>query len=365
MEGLKDEILDEGERLKWILEEIIYMVELQPKNVFILLMLLDPNDEYKLNIHKGDFLQFDPVKEFGIEEFDLICSNPPYQTSSKDLRGSKSLYNLFIDNSIKISNKVIMITPSRWFSNIDLKQFRYDMINNYGLKIIKNFKNSEEIFNGIELKGGVSYFLLDKNYNGEVLINSDYRNFKKYNIISDMDIDSILDKISNFKNITYNFNSGSYFKIETNDERLCDNSKKIKCYVSKQKGCVRYIDDDSIKKKENFKKYKVLIPSASGDKNNIGKLGNIIIAKPGEVCSASFVHFVFETEEECLNFKNYISTKLIKFLIGLRKPTQRVKKDIFEWVPLLDVNKEWNDKKINDYFNLSLSEIDFLQKNIF
>jgi site-specific DNA-methyltransferase (adenine-specific) len=367
MKGLKDWEPDSKKRYKHIMENIIYVVDINPKNLWIYYNIFDEKNELEMNYYLGSFLEegFDNhMKDvWKIDKWDLICTNPPYQSGSEDIRGSKSIYNIFIEKSHIIADKTIMITPSRWFSNIDLKIFREKMINSFGLKILKHYENGCDIFGkNIEIKGGVSYFLLDKNYCGDVLFNEKHITFSQ-NIISTDNISTLIEKIIKTENISSEFNSGSYFKIETNDKRVSDKND-IKCFMSKNNGYIKYISKSDLDIKPNIKKWKVLIPSASGSKNNIGSLGNIRIAKPNEVCSASFVHFAFDTELESTNFSLYIKTNLIKYLIKLRKPTQRVKKDIFEWVPKLDFTRTWTDEELYNYFNLTQEEIDLIEKTI-
>ena len=78
MESLKDEIINEKERKKHILENMIYMCELNKKNVFISKYIFDINNEYKLNLYEGDSLKLDYNKEFNVKKFDIIIGNPPY-----------------------------------------------------------------------------------------------------------------------------------------------------------------------------------------------------------------------------------------------------------------------------------------------
>jgi hypothetical protein len=78
MDGLKNEIIDDKERKKYILENMLYMSELNKKNVFVCQQIFDINNEYKLNLYCGDSLKLDTKKEFGVEKFDVIIGNPPY-----------------------------------------------------------------------------------------------------------------------------------------------------------------------------------------------------------------------------------------------------------------------------------------------
>ena len=365
MIGLAEWEPDAEKRYKHIVENMIYVCELQPKNMFLYMCAVDPFDTYKLNIYTGSFLEpeFDKhMKDvWGVEKFDVIIGNPPYQSSSEDIRGSKSIYNLFVDKSTKLSDKTLMVTPSRWFSNKNMELFRNDMLSKYGLKILNECDN--DTFKNAEIKGGVSYFLLENNYEGLVNFNGELKKFNSG--IIDINLDNFIKYVPNSSGFLCDlFVSGAYFGIETNDSRLNNNSNHTKCYVSKMNGTTKYIEPNEIPQKPNLDKYKLLVPSASGSKNNIGTLGRFEIARPSEVCSSSFSHFSFDTELECSSLKSYLSTKFIKFLIKVKKPTQRVKKDVFSLVPIVPFDRIWTDENVFDYFGISIEDIKYLDKII-
>ena len=109
-EGLKNEIKDMKERKKNILENMLYMSELNKKNVLVCKEIFDINNEYKLNIYEGDSLNVKYNKEFNIKEFDIIMGNPPYQKENKKnytARGgtNNNLYLEFINNAISLLKK--------------------------------------------------------------------------------------------------------------------------------------------------------------------------------------------------------------------------------------------------------------------
>jgi type I restriction-modification system DNA methylase subunit len=113
MEGLKEDIKDIKERKKHILENMLYMSELNKKNVLVCNQLFDINNEYKLNLYEGDSLKVNYEKEFGIKEFDIIMGNPPYQKNFKNNNsrvGGSSLWSAFINYSMNIlkNNKYLL-----------------------------------------------------------------------------------------------------------------------------------------------------------------------------------------------------------------------------------------------------------------
>lgn len=127
MKGLKSIIKDEKERKKHILENMLYMSELNKKNVFICRQIFDINNEYKLNLYQGDSLKLDTNKEWKIKEFDVIMGNPPYnrggirshtgkQLGDKGVK-NETIWPLFISKYIKQIKKngfLIFINPLSW-----------------------------------------------------------------------------------------------------------------------------------------------------------------------------------------------------------------------------------------------------------
>ena len=110
MEGLIEIIPNEKARKKHILENMLYMSELNKKNVLVYKQIFDINNEYKLNIYEGDSLNVNYDKEFSIKEFDIIMGNPPYQKENKKndtARGgtNNNLYLDFINNDISLLKK--------------------------------------------------------------------------------------------------------------------------------------------------------------------------------------------------------------------------------------------------------------------
>lgn len=367
MVGLEEEFPDESERRKWILEEMLYMCDISTKNLFLLYMLFDKNNEFKLNVYRGSFLTEDFDKHmknvWKLDGFDVIVGNPPYQ-SPGDSRESQSIYHNFILKSIEKSKFVLMITPSKWFTNPGMKSFRENIINNCGLKSIKNFTNSKLIFDNVDIKGGVSYCLYEKDYMGDVLFNGKLRNFKISNIITEIDIDQIYSKLNTLQNVSPLMNSDQYFSITNSDKRLVENQIDgfYKCYTSAQNGNVKYIDSSIIPKKENIFKYKVFLTTASGTKESIGDLGRIFIGYPNEVSTRSFVHFQFQNESECESFISYLQTSFVKKMVRLKKQTQLVSKSCFEFVPLVPFDRIWTDSQIFEYLKFDDEQIELISR---
>lgn len=118
MDGLKDVIKDEKTRSEHIIKNMLYMFEINPKNVGVSRKIFGKD----ANIFCGDFLSMDIKKVTGIDKFDVIMGNPPFNKGQKyqDKKGGgDSLWDKFIIKSLELlsNNKfLVFVTPSGWRS---------------------------------------------------------------------------------------------------------------------------------------------------------------------------------------------------------------------------------------------------------
>jgi hypothetical protein len=164
MIGLKDIIVDEKERKKHILENMIYMCELNKKNVLITKQIFDINNEYKLNIYEGDSLKMDYNKYFKVKKFNIIMGNPPYQDDSGNKGKGHTLWTKFVELSLNIlclDGFLVFVHPSLW------RQPEHEM-----LKLIKS---KQLLYLEIhDEKDGQKTFKCSTRYNWYILQNTEY-----------------------------------------------------------------------------------------------------------------------------------------------------------------------------------------------
>jgi len=355
MEGLKTQIIDKEERKKHILENMLYMSEFNKKNVFVSKQIFDIENKYKLNIYHGDSLKLDTEKEWGVpvEEF-VVIGNPPY---NKELKrsGATAFYNEFVEKFIDKCKYQSFIIPSRWFAGgKGLNEFRKKMLKRKDIVYIQHFNDASKIFgNSVSIEGGVNYYLKDINYSGLCNFNGNKINIGKYDIlVSNPSYYNLLDRLTKYPNVSSICN-GRYFGIETNDKRFVDkNQNTLKCYVSKVKGFIKYIDKDYIKKKYKF--CKVVTAEANGGKKYFG---NMFTANEEEVHSGSYISFKVETSEEAQSLQSYLKCKLPNILLGLRKISQHINGNVCKWIPLPPLDKIWTNEKIYKYYKLTKEDI--------
>ena len=124
MEGLKTQILNDEDRKKHIIENMLYMSELNKKNVFISHQIFNINNQYKLNLYEGDTLKMDVMKVWGLNKFDVILGNPPYNkggirshTGKRLGAKNETIWTKFIEKSfewLKPNGFLTFINPLSW-----------------------------------------------------------------------------------------------------------------------------------------------------------------------------------------------------------------------------------------------------------
>jgi hypothetical protein len=361
MEGLKTKIPNEVERKKHIIEKQLYMGELNKKNCFVIKQIFNINNEYKLNLYEGDTLNVKLNEVFGKTKFNIIIGNPPYNEELTSV-GAKPLYNKFIEYYVNKCNLLSFIVPSRWFAGgKGLDKFRNMMINRTDILYIKHYDDACKIFgNLVDIKGGVNYFLIDDTYNGLCDYNGSKVKFNTFDVILDSKYYGLVNKFLENEKITKYYISQDYYKIQTNDTRLVDENIKdyMKCYVSQQKGFIKYIDKKEIKK--DTKSYKVITARAAFGANS--SFGNTFIGYPNEVHTKSYISFNLNSEDKAKSLLSYMKCKLPNLLLSLRKSSQDISEATCKWIPLPSLNKEWNDEDVYTYFNLSEDEIKLIKE---
>lgn len=326
-----------------------------------------------------------PSQLTGNMTFDVIIGNPPYQLEDGGGRESAAipLYNLFVEQSMKLNPRyLVMIIPARWYTGgRGLDYFRDLMINDHRLKEIHDFPETKDCFPGLNIRGGVCYFLWDNNYNGmchvynHIKENVDYRLrptriegtdvFIRYNRSI-----SILNKVSEFKEESLsNYVSVSRpFGMRSNFiefDTIKKNPSDIKLYRFGQTG---YINRNHItRSSELINKWKVLVSKASpgGDEYPHMIVSQPIISEPHSVCTETYLVIKdVESKEEAINLVSYIKTRFFRFMMSLIKNTQNISRGSYQFVPFQDFSHPWTDEMLYKKYGLSEDEIAFIESMI-
>lgn len=120
MKGLTQYEPNEELRYKHILENMLYICELQAKNMFLFLYAFDPEDKFALNVYNGSYLDegFDKHMNFwGVEAFNIITMNPPYQVLKEGFKKSQAIWDKFVVKSIDVlveAGYLVAVHPDGW-----------------------------------------------------------------------------------------------------------------------------------------------------------------------------------------------------------------------------------------------------------
>lgn len=329
-------------------------------------------------------------------QFDVIIGNPPYQLSDGGGTGSSAMpiYHKFIQKSINLRPKYLsMIVPARWFTGgRGLDEFRDEMLNDKRIQIIHDFPNSNDCFSGVQIEGGICYFLWNNSHNGDCEIYTHSSEgkisfskrpmfeagvdiFVRYNQAM-----SILDKVRLLKeksfsdlissNDPFGFDTredGSYKRVKPIFENSpFENSVKFYYYGWQRTG-IGYIEKNTIRKNSHLiDKYKIYISKAYG----MGNFPSQVINTPflgtiNSCCTETYLLIgPFDDEKQANNIISYIKTIFFRFLVLLIKNTQNAMKKVYQFVPMQDFNEEWTDEKLYKKYGLSQEEIDFIESMI-
>ena len=335
-------------------------------------------------------------------KFEAIVGNPPYQLMLEGTNRFNSLYHLFITLARKINPSYIsMITPSRWMSRgaqaipdlwID------EMLQNNHFITIHDYINATDCFSGVEIKGGVNYFLFKEKYvgkchrfihdsNGITEIFGTLDENSMGVVIRDSKGLDILNKIIKVEGESYKKNNFSSLVSSKaffgQDITLSSNwtgySKEqspinnIKCYINKRlepSGYGWMPRSEVYKNQNSIDIYKIFIPEAGGDGRDSMVLGKPFLGEPGSVCSLTYILIGYDphkhnfSKKECENILSYIKSRFFRYIVSLKKKTQHGDKEVYQFVPLQDFSKPWTDADLYTKYGLTDEEIAFIESMI-
>lgn len=318
--------------------------------------------------------------------FDVIVGNPPYQmTGGAGGSSDSSIYHLFVEQALGLEPRYVsMVVPSRWMAGgRGLDEFRALMLGSGKLRSLTDFPDSGDAFPGVQIKGGVCYFLWDADYSGtcEVTrIAEGQEHVQPNRALGEFDVFvrderalGILRKVLREKepSVVDLVSGDTPFGIATNFEGWSEKEGlgKIPLYlINRGKRSVGYVKRGEIKKNPDaIDAWKVLVPEAYGAGESFPHqiLGKEIVAAPPSACTQSYlVVSPFKSQKAARSFASYYRTRLFRFLVSLRKITQHALRSTYSWVPQQTWDRVWTDEILYQQYGITKAEVAFINSMI-
>lgn len=353
-----------------------------------------------LETHAYAFIHGDDVKSrlsrvFGdTVRFDVVIGNPPYQLgqSGGEAVGSFAMpiYQKFVDAAKTLESRYIcMVMPSRWFAGgRGLDDFRQDMLADRHLRALVDFPESREVFDGVDIAGGVSYFLWDADWRDACEVTTVsagvasapmVRYLDEYDIlVRSNDAVAILHRVlgnpqdGQFQSLASRvapiqpFSLRTNFRGEASPEGIND---PVQIY---QNGGTGWIERSAVPRNISWvDQWKVIVSGAvpaGGRPDKSGRLYGLMgirVLPPGTACTETYlVANRFESEEEARRFADYLRTKFVRFLISVRTNTHHLYSERFAFVPDLPMDRVWTDAELYARYELASEQVEFIETSM-
>lgn len=342
--------------------------------------------------HAYAFIHTDDIKArllalFGGDmQFDVIIGNPPYQmTGGAGGTSDSSIYHLFVQQAIKLEPRFAsMVLPSRWMAGgRGLDEFRAEMLNSAHIRSLTDFPDSASAFPGVQIKGGICYFLWDRDNLGSchvTRISDGTEQHQKNRALGEFDVFirderglGILRKViaKNEPSVTALLSGDTPFGIATNFDGWSDkqSASKIPLHlIVRGKRSIGYMKRSLITKNVTaLDVWKVFAPKAYGAGETFPHqiLGKEIVASPPSACTQTYIVVApFKSQKAARSFASYYRTRFFRFLVSLRKITQDALRSTYTWVPQQPWDRTWTDVELFNKYGITDDEIAYIESMI-
>jgi site-specific DNA-methyltransferase (adenine-specific) len=343
-----------------------------------------------LETHAYAFIHTDDIRArvaelFGGDmQFDVIIGNPPYQLDDGGYGTSAApIYQLFVEKALELDPRyAVFVTPSRWMAGgKGLDKYRERMLSDRRMRRIVDYPKLYEGFPGVKIRGGISYFLWEREHNGPCDVQTIWdgqptgpavaRYLDAYDVlVRRNEAVPILEKVraKGEPTLEIRVSSRKPFGLATNFKGKPSKTgmkQPVKLFENQRTG---WIERKNIPTNaEWIDKWKVLMTRVQGTSAAVETkfLSKPIIAEPGTACTETYlVAGHFDSEDEAKNYAAYLRTRFVRFLVSLRKSTQDAPKQVYAFVPDLPLNQEWTDAMLYKRYGLSQDEIAFIESQV-
>lgn len=352
---------------------------------------LECENENSENVEKTEYKRdntgFNTVKTGDKMKFDIVIGNPPYQEDTGGGNsGAMPLYDKFVLLANEIASKqFILVIPSRWFvsSRSECEAVRNVLLTD-NTRYIRDFKDASEVFDGVQIAGGICYFSTDKQYHGPCTVDTGTvkwtETLNKEMFIRSKEVSSIFNKIKSLGNFrvltTQKMNP---FGLKRADCGIPDKKSDTEVKVYSSGKYIGYIERSEVHKGcDLIDKYKVITDYGTSGVRDTFRTG---LVEPGAVCTLTYyVVRYFDTEQEAQNCKKYLKTRFVRSLIDATVCNATITEKNFVLIPDQNFKTpsnleegfeiDWSksvseiDQQLFKKYNLSEDEINYIQSVI-
>jgi len=324
-------------------------------------------------------------KEFEMKmlKFDAVVGNPPYQLMDGGNKASATpIYHYFINTGKSLCPFYeSMIVPAKWYSGgrTVLDQFRKEMLSDERLAKLYDFSDSEYCFPGVDIAGGVCYFLWNAAHKGLCEVTTRNRNRVRTSMrklddfeifIRDEEALNIVKKVTGFGEDRYasRVSAQKPFGLRT----YVKPTKRGDITLRYSGGKGPFKRSEVTAGKDWIDKFKVIMSyltyDHAGRPDKDGKrriFSTMEVLGKESVCTETYIVIdSFSTKASAENLLEYLKTRFVRFLVSVVAATQHISKDSFAFVPVQDFSESWNDMKLYKKYKLTKEEIEFIESMI-
>lgn len=350
-----------------------------------------------LETHAYAFIHTDDITTriaelFGDDmQFDVIIGNPPYQmTGGGGGTNDSAIYHLFVQQAMQLEPRYLsMVIPSRWMAGgRGLAEFRTEFLSDQRVRSLVDYENAKDVFPTVGIGGGACYFLWEGENPGPcecvyhrngLTVGPNPRALDEFDVfVRDKRAVDILHKVvaagePPFEELV---SGDTPFGLATNfSDYARDKEPKegqVRLYANVGTTRVRgAMARETIRKNAHLiDVWKLFLPKTGSGRERERSgvdlvLGPSMVAEPGAVCTQTYlVAGPLGSEIEARSVESYLRTRLARFLVSLRKPSQDVFRSMYRWVPVQSWDKIWTDADLYKKYGITREEQDFIESFI-